>query len=221
MESPFSGMFKEPANAAFTTLTLRSSVAIAATKKLHNNDKSTLIAYHFHTSDTKTRTFSSVLKDLVYQLASQSKPVSDALTGLYRTETQQTASDEELAGLFDKARESCSDTFIFLDALDESLEQDLLLDFIGELAKSLNGVHLLVTSRLHPNFVEEIQSGPYIEINLQREEVDKDIERYISDQLSTNRQLRKFSSSVQKKICSRLSKADGMYAEPLPQADVG
>ncbi|THY22242.1 hypothetical protein D6D02_00931 [Aureobasidium pullulans] len=176
--------------------------------------RNTLLAYHFHSfSDAETWTLGAVLRNILHQLASQSDSVCNDLTTLFKTcgSGSRRPTDDELAGLLKATLSHGAETYIFIDALDESDEKLELVELLESLESQSQNLHLFLTSRRHVAFSDAVESGKYYEISMERGAVNQDIERYVQHQLLSDSSLRKLSSALQVKIQARLSSANGMF----------
>ncbi|THW45601.1 hypothetical protein D6D21_04353 [Aureobasidium pullulans] len=190
------------------------AAAIALTQQRRMAPRNTLLAYHFHSfSDAETWTLGAVLRNILHQLASQSDSVCNDLTTLFKTcgSGSRRPTDGELAGLLKATLSYGAETYIFLDALDESDEKFELVELLESLQSQSQNLHLFLTSRRHVAFIDAIESGKYYEIRMERGAVNQDIERYVQHQLLSDLTLRKFSSALQVNIRARLSSANGMF----------
>ena len=106
-----------------------------------------------------------------------------------------------------------SSTFIILDALDECVEREKILNWIQTLIleKDVNlGLHLIVTSRPEQEINDQLQS--HHSIDLVKEPGNHDLRAYLDYQLQNNSALQKWKFDTQELIKSTLLKeADGMY----------
>ncbi|CZR54758.1 uncharacterized protein PAC_04642 [Phialocephala subalpina] len=108
--------------------------------------------------------------------------------------------------------------FIVLDALDEcpqNGDREQLLGVISDMkSRSLDNLHVLVTSRREPDIEEAMLSLLTVPaIPLQGPQVDLDIKLHISSQLSADPKLKKWPKEVKAKIENTLTdKANGMQA---------
>ena len=107
--------------------------------------------------------------------------------------------------------------YIVLDALDECTQRLELMDMLATVAEwQLDNVHLLMTSRRERDIESSLES--YVDeehtICLQRDVVDKDIQRYVQQRLSDDKTLTKWNkdSVVRQEIEAALMHgARGMY----------
>ena len=112
--------------------------------------------------------------------------------------------------------EALGHVFIVVDALDEcpqNGDREQLLAMISDMtSRSLDNLHVLVTSRREPDIEEALLSLLTVPaISLQGPQVDLDIKLHISSQLSADPRLKKWSKETKAKIENALTvKADGM-----------
>jgi trehalose-6-phosphatase len=115
-----------------------------------------------------------------------------------------------------KVVEEFDHVFIVIDALDEcpkNERREQLLAVITDIhSRSLDNIHVLVTSRREPDIEETLL--PLLRtpaISLQGSHVDLDIKLHISSQLSTDLKLKKWPDEIKAEIESALiSGANGM-----------
>ena len=104
-------------------------------------------------------------------------------------------------------------TFIILDALDECVEREKILNWIQTfiLQKDINlGLHLIVTSRPEQEIENKFKS--YSFLDLVEKSGNQDIVAYVDYQLQNDSDLQKWDSETQEQIKLRLmGQADGMY----------
>ena len=106
-----------------------------------------------------------------------------------------------------------SSTFIILDALDECIERENLLNWIETTIPEQDvnlRLHLIVTSRPEHEIEDKLKSYDYLD--LVKESKNHDLVAYLDYQLWNDSNLRKWDSNTQDQIKFRLMKqADGMY----------
>jgi type III secretory pathway component EscV len=108
--------------------------------------------------------------------------------------------------------------YIVLDALDECTQLQELMDVLKTVAGwQLDNMHLLMTSRKERDIESSLES--YVEeedtVCLQRDVVDRDIQRYVQQRLSDDKKLAKWNkdAAVRQEIEDALMQgARGMYA---------
>ena len=99
-----------------------------------------------------------------------------------------------------------------IDAMDESIDIEILLEFIDEvLAWKLNGLHLLATSRRERDITVSLEPLVTWHSSIQAADVDPDIGIYVRHQLANDVKLKKWPAGVQSEIESTLiNGAQGM-----------
>lgn len=118
--------------------------------------------------------------------------------------------------MFWKVVEELDHVFVVIDALDECPKnegREQLLVVITDIhSRSLDNLHVMVTSRREPDIEEALL--PLLKtpaISLQGSQVDLDIRLHISSQLSTDPKLKKWPDETKAEIESALtSGANGM-----------
>ena len=120
---------------------------------------------------------------------------------------------DDLQNTLQKILDGFSSTFIILDALDECIEREKLLNWIQAviLDKDINlGPHLIVTSRLEQDIEDKFKTYHYLD--LVEESENHDLVTYLDYQFQNDSDLQKWNSDTQEKIKLTLMKqADGMY----------
>ncbi|OSS53663.1 hypothetical protein B5807_01251 [Epicoccum nigrum] len=107
--------------------------------------------------------------------------------------------------------------YIVLDALDECTQRQELMDMLETVAGwQLDNMHLLMTSRKERDLESSLES--YVEegdtVCLQRDVVDRDIQRYVQQRLSDDKKLAKWNkdAAVRQEIEDALMQgARGMF----------
>ena len=120
---------------------------------------------------------------------------------------------DNLQNVLQRILHGFSSTFIILDALDECVEREKLLDWIQTfvLQKDTDlGLHLIVTSRPEQEIEQKFKSYHYLD--LAEESVNHDLVAYVDYQLQNDSDLQKWDFETQEQIKLRLmEQADGMY----------
>jgi hypothetical protein len=120
---------------------------------------------------------------------------------------------DDLQNTLQKILDGFSSTFIILDALDECVEREKILNWIQTfiLDKDITlRLHLIVTSRPEQEINDQFKSHHYID--LVKESGNHDLKAYLDYQLQNNSALQKWKFDTQEQIKSTLlKKADGMY----------
>ena len=111
---------------------------------------------------------------------------------------------------------SLGDIYVILDALDECVERDELLEYLKQILswEDVN-VHVLATSRREPEIEDALTplTNTQTRINIQSNLVNADIRTYVHDRLQVDRKLKRWQKNpkVQREIEDTLmKKAHGM-----------
>lgn len=199
--------------------TLLSSTAIVEIQGYCQIQPSRTMAYFFFSfTDAEKQVPENMLRSVVTQLLSQHDTIPDATYKLFspKLDGQQQPSKDELLDLLREIAASFAETYIILDALDESGNRQSLLDLIYKIHKlELKSLHLMVTSRqevdIEDGLDEVIESDG--KISAQTNVVDEDIRVYIRHRVHFDPGFKKWKQrpDVQREIKETLmKKADGM-----------
>jgi hypothetical protein len=117
-----------------------------------------------------------------------------------------------------QAMQKFSHVYVVIDALDECSKRSELLDVLETIASwQLQNLHLLMTSQKERDIETSLESYVRDSICLQSDVVDTDIQRYIQQRLSDDRNLTKWSkdADIKRDIEDALIRgACGMYLYP-------
>lgn len=118
---------------------------------------------------------------------------------------------EELERLLVKVLDLCPSVTVVIDALDECLNRNYLLDFLPNLStKTMSDVRILVTSRREVDIQRALIQFPHISV--QSKAADEDIQRYVVATMAFNPKFNKLTVSLKDFIISSLCQgAGGMY----------
>lgn len=167
-----------------------------------------------------------MLRVLLLQLAGQVSRANDSediLEQLYSAYSPGTLPPEVLITYLERAIRNFKDTFIFLDALDESpryTHPKKILDAIETIRKwHLPGLHLLVTSRDESDIRDSLSSSfpddsGLPEVRMRNPGIDKDITNFVVQQLSSDPKLQKWRehhAQIQRVLSER---AQGVRVPP-------
>ena len=102
--------------------------------------------------------------------------------------------------------------YIVLDALDESVDLEEILNFINSIHTwDLSRLHILVTSRQLAEIEESLTNLAIEKICLQDTEMNEDIILYVADKLENDKSLSKFPPDIRYQIQRKLLDGqDGM-----------
>ncbi len=104
--------------------------------------------------------------------------------------------------------------YLLLDALDESSEQEDMLNLLAQiiaLGQQSSGINLIITSRREQTIAAVLGDLIYEIVPIQSDKVDADIELYIEQRLSKDPKLSHRTPALKEEIKEVLTKkADGM-----------
>ena len=174
--------------------------------------------FYFDFNDTQKQMPLLMLKSLITQLLSQHFKMPAALEVLFslcNNGSRQPHIDELLRTLQQLIPEF-PQSFIILDALDESKDRDELMDIITTITNwKIQNTHVIVTSRKEPDietFLEDfVQSGHYV--SLENKTVDEDIQKYVRKRLADDKELKRWSSDPEMQLQiekTLMEKSNGM-----------
>lgn len=178
------------------------------------------IAFFFFTfSDERKQDISGMLRSLVLQLSGQLKSYA-LLSSLHGSYQNSTPPDPAFLACLRQLIRGFDDTYIFLDALDESprdKHRSAMLEGLAEMRKwSEPGLHLLVTSRDEVDIREELRARPNESIGMRNKNVDTDIANFISQRLRQKRGLRKWEQHYSRIEAVLTERAKGVYVSVSP-----
>jgi len=140
---------------------------------------------------------------LIVQLSIQSKDTPEALNKLFARsqDGQQQPTTEGLMLTLQIMLRDFHQSFIILDALDESRERGELLELTGDIIGwRLETLHLLATSRREKDIEETLTPLITGQICIQSTLVDADIRIHIRERLQNDAKLRKWPENVRMEI---------------------
>jgi len=173
-----------------------------------------LAYFYCDVSDAKKRNVTDILSSLVinlftFQPSNQSlldKTYQDSMDGISKP------FDDRLQEILRQFISSFEMAYILIDALDECLNWEEVLEFI----KSLHGwglwqCHLLVTSRREQQIVKSVMAMNPMKVDMSQMPVDADVQKYIDFMLSSSLELKEWGPEEKDLIRKvLLEKAKGM-----------
>ena len=155
-----------------------------------------------------------MLRALLLQLSAQLEGGEKDLQELYTLYNSGTPPVDVLLNSLRQTICKFSNTYILLDALDESPRYDKREGVLGAVKKirqwDLSTLHLLVTSRNELDIRDALETPSYQDIPMRNPETDTDIQNFISYQLSMDPKLQRWKSrhdEIQEKL---MDKAHGV-----------
>lgn len=170
--------------------------------------------FYFDFQDNKKQRCENLVRSLVFQLSKRSAAAAEVL-GVLISQSDDGAKQPSMDTIVTTLKEMLGDfrqVFIILDALEECHQRGELLELLETICDwQLEKIHMLATSRRETDIVECLELLATSQICLEGEHVDADIRTYISEELRTERNLRKWSADIKVEIQEALmSGADGM-----------
>ena len=164
----------------------------------HCSNKSSLavLYFYFDFNDAEKQRPESIIRSLIIQLSLQCISVPQAMESLYATCTnglRQPAYDSLLATLH-QMMGVFQETYLIIDALDESLDRDVLLANVKEITgwKDLN-LHTLVTSRREKDIVDSMERlADHEKICIKSMLINDDIHAYVRSRLQIDPKLKRW-----------------------------
>jgi hypothetical protein len=200
--------------------TILSSTIIEHLLQHCHSDTSMVTAYfYFDFNDAQKQDPELMLRSLLSQLLQRSAAVPkgvDAFFSACNNETRQ-PSLHALLEVLPQVMQQFTHVYIVLDALDECTQRPELIDMLETVAGwQLGNMHVLMTSRKERDIESSLESYVKEEdtLCLQREVVDKDIQRYVQQRLSDDKTLAKWNkdAAIRQEIEAALMHgAQGMY----------
>ena len=191
------------------------STAIQYSFRRKQHDPRVGIAFFYFTfNDDSKQDESAMLRALLLQLSNQFLDSYVDLTRLYDSNRTAVPPPAVLIGHLRSLIQKFDQVYILLDALDESPRygpREQVLEAIKNMREWLwPGLHLLVTSRDETNIHEFLNCTNGEEIDMKNIQIDQDIQNFISRQLSTDRNLRKWNKHHERIQNTLAQKAKGV-----------
>ena len=188
-----------------------SSTAIQFAFRHRRSNPSIGIAFFYFTfNDESKQDESAMLRALLMQLSGQLQDGHSHLTSLHDSSKTGIPTSSVLTDYLRRLIQRFHHVYIILDALDESPRngaRENVLDKIEMMQNwSLQGLHLLVTSRDLSDIRSSFNPSPSQEVNMRNAGIDKDIENFISSRLHEDRRLRKwlqYSRKIEETLAKR------------------
>ena len=204
---------------------LSSTIIEHLLQHCHNNASMVTAYFYFDFNDAQKQDPELMLRSLLCQLLQRSFMIPKGVNALFSSSDngQRQPPLHALLEVTPQVMQQFTHAYIVLDALDECTHRPELMTMLETMAGwQLDNVHLLMTSRKERDIEGSLES--YIKekhtICLQRDVVDKDIQRYVQQRLSDDRTVAKWNkdAAVRQEIETALmSGARGMYVcSPSP-----
>jgi hypothetical protein len=206
--------------------TILSSTVIEHLLQHCHDDTSMVTAYfYFDFNDTQKQDPELMLYSLLCQLVQRSVVIPKGVDALFSSceNGQRKPSSHALLDVTRQVAQEFAHVYVVLDALDECSQRSELMDMLKTMAGwQLDNLHLLMTSRKERDIERSLEG--YVEeedaVCLQRDVVDKDIQRYVQQRLGDDKDLAKWNkdAAVRQEIeAALMGGARGMYVS-LPSS---
>ncbi|KAI9881492.1 MAG: hypothetical protein M1830_000055 [Pleopsidium flavum] len=179
-----------------------------------------LAYFYFDFSDVERQSVRSLISSLISQLSGQSPVLPNCVEALYDKyeDCGQQPRERDLKAALEVLIESFPHVYLVLDALDECSEREELMQSLDELlSKSMDGLHLLTTSRKEQDIEDAFDNLRPVKISLAVKEVNEDIKLHIKSRLSQDLRLKRLAEATKAEIeTALLDGAHGMYGHMNP-----
>lgn len=172
--------------------------------------------FYFDFNDKAKQSIEGFVRSMIVQLSAQRSNVPDEVQTLYdrHGKLKQQPSRSSLIDTFMSLLRCSRRTYLLLDALDESSEQEDMLNLVAQiiaLEQQSSGINLIITSR-REQLIDEVLGDLVSEtVPIQSDKVDADIEIHIEQRLSTDPELSHRPPALKEEIKEvPTKKADGM-----------
>ncbi|KAG0636034.1 hypothetical protein HOY80DRAFT_1055478 [Tuber brumale] len=193
--------------------TILSSTVIEHVSAKFAKEPGSILAYFYcDFKQVSKQNATSLIGSIIWQIASQELTMLQDVEDYFSEKLRD--GPPKLPGLINLLRHllrRIPKLAIVVDALDECRDslQPIMLETLRELS-GLSNINLLVVSRDHLNIKLHFEGLP--SLGIQKEDVAKDIELYISREIEQYGKLKRLSSSIKREIVDALVKgARGMF----------
>jgi hypothetical protein len=175
--------------------------------------------FYFDFTDTQKQDPELMLRSLLCQLLQRLVVIPERVNALFSS-CGNGQRHPPMHALLEVTRQTVQDfaqVYVVLDALDECTQRSELMDLLETVAEwRLDNLHLVMTSRKERDIERSLEG--YIDeedaVCLQRDVVDKDIQRYVQQRLGDDKGLEKWNkdATIRQEIEAALMRgARGMY----------
>ncbi|MCJ1299174.1 hypothetical protein MMC08_001966 [Hypocenomyce scalaris] len=203
---------------------LSSSIIEDISDHCQTHPNTDMAYFYFDFNENEKLLCGNFLRSFLQQLSSQSlsnwKHLQILYTSCHNGERQPNVKDLQ-STLEAMLLQSCRPTYTILDALDECIEREEVLDWIGGVVgQKIDTLHFFIASRRERDIEETLNPLATYKIYAQSSEVDVDIKCYIQERLKTDLKLKKWPSALKTEIeAALMQKASGMFRWAVCQLD--
>lgn len=194
---------------------IRSSTVIDAVERYCQSEASCVMTYfYFDFNDPQKQQVSSLLRSLLTQLSAKSTRCPEDLANL-RSECQKRGKQPTSADLLNALKDIIGyfgHVYIILDALDECLDRDQLVELLTVLSDwKLANLHLVAASRRKRWIDDGLTDLVSVQMGLESDLVDADIRTYLGILLAADPRFKKWTAEERLEIENTLMQgAHGM-----------
>ena len=198
---------------------LSSTVIEHLLQHCHGNASMVTAYFYFDFNDTQKQDPELMFRSLLCQLLQHSVTISKGVDALFSSceNGQRKPSLHALLDVTCQVAQEFAHVYVILDALDECSQRSELMDMLETVAGwQLDNLHLLMTSRKERDIERSLETyvGEEDTVCLQKDVVDKDIQRYVQQRLGVDKGLAKWNKDVairQEIEAALMGGARGMY----------
>ena len=182
--------------------TILSSTVVENLLQYCHDDTNMVTAYfYFDFNDAQKQDPELMLRSLLCQLVQRSVVIPKGVDALFSSceNGRRKPSSHALLQAIKEAAQEFMHVYVVLDALDECAQRSELMDMLETVAGwQLDNLHLLMTSRKERDIESSLESYVAEEgaVCLQRDVVDKDIQRYVQQRLRVDKGLAKWNNDA-------------------------
>jgi hypothetical protein len=182
--------------------TILSSIVIDHLLQHCHDDASMVTAYfYFDFNDAQKQNPELMLRSLLSQLLQRSSTIAKSIDALFLScdNGKRQLSLHALLEVIPQVMREFTHVYLVLDALDKCTQRPELIIVLQTVTRwKLENMHLLMTSRKEQDIKTSLESFVKEEdtICLQRDVVDKDVQRYVQQRLSDNKSLAKWNKDA-------------------------
>jgi hypothetical protein len=198
---------------------LSSTILHSILQHCHDQKGEVTVYFYFDFNDKQKQDPELMLRSLVYQLLQQSIKIPASLDTLFFSckNGERPPSVHALLDALQQMIRGFAQVYVILDALDECAQRTDLMAMLEKIVRwQLPNLHLLFTSRREWDIESSLEDivDQQNWICLQSELVDKDIQLYVRQRLSDDKNLRKWQKDIalqQEIVTALMQGARGMY----------
>lgn len=167
--------------------------------------------YYFDFNDAAKRNPHSMVSYLLGTLGCSTESRPQCIRDLHdkHLSGQHEPSLDDVVSVLVSVLQGRGKVYILLDALDECLEQDRLLECICTIESTCKNVNIFISSRREYNITEALIDRVTYDIDMKTAAVDADIEIFVQNSLSTDKALGKWPSDIRAEIKDELCRRSG------------